>query len=170
LAPLRAEFGDRVRTLLIAEARLPSLAADADVLVGAVNVPGGATPKLLSIAEVAGLQPGSVLIEICIDGGGIAATSRPTSHAAPTYVEQGVIHYCVPNMPAAAPRSASTQLSAALLGTLQSLCSLGLLRAMRDNDGLAAGLQMHGGQITRPDVAAQLGLPFLDVDAMLFSC
>ena len=128
------------------------------------------TPKLLRRTDIAAMQPGSVLIEICIDGGGIADTSHPTTLAAPTYIEEGVIHYCVPNMPAAVPHSASLKISAAVLPFVKALVAHGLLRAMRDNDGLAAGLQMHGGKITHRDIAAQLGLPCLDLDAVLFSC
>ena len=170
LAPLRAEFGMRIRTSTIADADLPRLAQAADVVIGAVNVPGTATPKLLTRQDIAAMRPGSVLIEICIDGGGIAETSRPTTLAAPTYVEEGVVHYCVPNMPAAAPRAASEKISAAVLPYITSLVQHGLLRTMRDNEGLAAGLQMHGGNITHREVAAQLVLPFLDLDAVLFSC
>ncbi len=170
LAALRAEFGDRVTTLTIANARLPQLACDGDIVIGAVNVPGAATPKLLTRRDIAAMRPGSVLIEICIDGGGIAETSRLTTFDLPSYIEEGVIHYCVPNMPAAAPRMASEKLSAAILPYVQTISNLGLLRAMRDNEGLAAGLQMHNGHITRREVAAQLGLPFFDLDAVLFSC
>ena len=170
LAPLLAEFGTRVRTLTIAYADLPRLAQAADVVIGAVNVPGAATPKLLTRHNIAAMRPGSVLIEICIDGGGIAETSHPTTLDAPTYIEAGVIHYCVPNMPATAPRAASEKISAAVLPYITSLVQHGLLRTMRDNEGLAAGLQMHGSHITHREVAAQLGLPFLDLDAVLFSC
>ena len=170
LAPLRTEFGPRIRTLIIANADLPRLAQAADVVIGAVNVPGTATPKLLTRQDIAAMRPGSVLIEICIDGGGIAETSRPTTLVAPTYVEEGVVHYCVPNMPATAPRAASEKISAAVLPYITSLVQYGLLHTMRDNEGLAAGLQMHGGNITHREVAAQLGLPFLDLDAVLFSC
>lgn len=170
LAMLRAEFGRRIRTLTIAEADLPQLVRTADVLIGAVNVLGAATPKLLARRDIAAMRPGSVLIEICIDGGGIAETARTTTLDAPTYIEAGVTHYCVPNMPAAAPRAASEKISVAILPYITSLLQHGLLRAMRDNEGLLAGLQMHGGNITHREVAAQLGLPCLDLDAVLFSC
>ena len=170
LAMLRAKFGSRIRTMIIAEADLPQLVRKADVVIGAVNIPGASSPKLLTQRDIAAMRPGSVLMEICIDGGGIAETSRATTIDAPTYIEAGVIHYCVPNMPAAAPRAASEKISAATLPYITSLLQHGLLRAMRNNDGLLAGLQMHGGNITHRDVAAQLGLPYLDLDAVLFSC
>ena len=170
LAMLRAEFGSRIRTLTIANADLPQLARSADVVIGAVNVPGAASPTLLTRRNIAAMRRGSVLIDICIDGGGTAETSRATTLAAPTYIDEGVIHYGVPNMPAAAPRAASEKISTAILPYITSLLQQGLLHAMRDNDGLLAGLQMHGGNITHHKVAAQLGLPCLDLDAVLFAC
>jgi alanine dehydrogenase len=143
---------------------------EADVVIGAVNTPGQSTPTLLTRAGVAAMQPKSVLIEICIDGGGIAETSRPTSHAAPTYIEERIIHYCVANMPAAVPRSASVAISNAVLPYALNLANRGLMQAMRADDGFARGVQMHGGEITHAAVAAQLGLTHLDLDAVLFTC
>ena len=113
---------------------------------------------------------GAVLIEICIDGGGISETARATSHSLPTYVEEGVVHYCVANMPAAVPRSASMAISTALQPYLLALADKGLRQALKDDAGLAAGLQMHGGRITHAAVAKELGLPCVDLDALLFSC
>ncbi len=159
------EEGITVRTGdMSAEART------SDVVIGAVNVPGDATPKLLARADIAAMQPGGVLIEICIDGGGISETSRPTYHTAPTYVAEGITHYCVANMPAAVPRSASMKISSAVLPYVTALTDHGLLRAMRDDDGLANGLQIHGGRVAHRAVAAELQLPFVDLDAVLFSC
>jgi alanine dehydrogenase len=145
-------------------------AKESDIVIGAVNTPGQSTPKLLTRADVAAMPAKSVLIEICIDGGGIAETSRPTSHASPTYVEEGVIHYCVANMPAAVPRSASVAISSAALPYALNLANRGLMKAMRADDGFARGVQMHGGEITQAAVAAQLGLTHLDLDAVLFTC
>ena len=140
------------------------------MVIAAVNVPGATTPKLLTRADIKAMEGGGVLIEICIDGGGISATSRPTYHSAPTYVDEGIIHYCVANMPAAVPRSASTALSAAILPYITSLANHGLLRAMRDNEGFSKGLQIHGGHVTHAAVAAELNLPVTNLDAILFAC
>lgn len=145
-------------------------AREADVVIGAVNVPGAPTPKLLTRGDVRAMRPQSVLIEICIDGGGIAETSRQTYHDAPTYVEEGVIHYCVANMPAAVPRSASAALSDTALPYVMKIANDGLLRAIRNDDGLAAGVQMHGGAITHRALATQLKERYLDLDAVLFTC
>lgn len=145
-------------------------AREADVVIGAVNTPGASTPKLLARADVRAMPPKSVLIEICIDGGGIADTSHQTYHDAPTYIEEGVIHYCVANMPAAVPRSASMALSDAALPYVMKLANDGLLRAIRNDDGFAEGVQMHGGAITHRALATQLHEKYLDLDAVLFAC
>jgi alanine dehydrogenase len=154
--------------------KVAQLAREADVVIGAVSIPGQATPKLLTRKDIKAMQPGGVLIEICIDGGGISETSRPTSHAAPTYIAEGITHYCVANMPAAAPRLASIKISSAIAPYVTALADHGLLRAMRDNegltDGLKNGLQIHDGRVTHAGVAAELNLPFVDLDAVLFSC
>jgi alanine dehydrogenase len=150
--------------------KVAQLAREADVVIGAVSIPGQATPKLLKREDIKAMRPGGVLIEICIDGGGISETSRPTSHAAPTYIAEGITHYCVANMPASAPRLASIKISSAILPHVTALANHGLLRAMRDNDGLNNGLQIHDGRVTHAGVAAELNLPFVDLDAVLFSC
>lgn len=174
LATLAHRLGSSARTMVMNPATLKEAVQTADVVIGAVNSPGAATPKLLTRADVRNMTAhtgsGAALIEICIDGGGIAETSRPTSHSAPTYVEEGVTHYCVANMPAAVPRSASLALSAATLPHVLALANKGLAHALRDDAGLAAGLQIHGGQVTHSTIATQLNRPYRDLDALLFSC
>ena len=169
-----ADFvGSMAHTIQLIEgdaAKVAQLARAADVVIGAVNIPGQATPKLLMRDDIKAMQPGGVLIEICIDGGGISETSRPTHHAAPTYIDEGITHYCVANMPAAVPRSASIKLSSAILPYVTALVNNGLLKAMRDHDGFSHGLQMHDGRITHAGVATELNLPCVDLDAVLFSC
>ena len=151
-------------------AKVAQFAREADIVIGAVSVPGQATPKLLTREDIKAMQPGGVLIEICIDGGGISATSRPTSHAAPTYIDEGITHYCVANMPAAVPRSASIKISSAILPYVAALVHDGLLKAMRDSIGFSSGLQIHDGRVTHSGLATELNLPFVDLDAVLFSC
>lgn len=151
-------------------AAVAQAARNADVVISAINVPGKATPKLLTRADIRAMQPGGVLFELCIDGGGISETSRPTYHAAPTYLEEGIIHYCVANIPAAVPRSASFAISSGILPYLRALANDGLMKAMRDNEGYGNGLQIHDGRVTHAGVAAVLGRPFFDLDAVLFSC
>lgn len=140
--------------------KIATFAREADVVISAVSSPGLATPKLLTRDDIKAMQPGSVLIEICIDGGGISETSRPTYHAAPTYIDEGITHYCVANMPAAVPRSASIKISSAILPYVTALANDGLLKAMRDNGGISNGLQMHDGRVTHAGIATELNLPF----------
>jgi alanine dehydrogenase len=152
------------------EQALATALQDADVLIGAVNIPGSRTPKLVTRAALRRMGAGSVFIDVSIDGGGVAETSRPTKHSAPTYIEEGVIHYCVPNMPAAVPNSASKALSAAIFPYVKTLADNGLTDALRIDAGLAAGLQVHGGRVTNANVAAALGKAHYDLDALLHAC
>jgi len=174
LAALAHKLGSSARTVAIGTNNVAEAAKHADVVIGAVNVPGNATPKLLSRADISAISAtggaGAVMMEVCIDGGGVSETSRATYHSAPTYVEEGVTHYCVANMPAAVPRSASIALSRAALPHVQAIARKGLMQALRDDSGLAAGLQIHGGQVLHQAVAKQLNRPWRDLDAMLFSC
>jgi alanine dehydrogenase len=170
LAALRVELGDKIATALASVETISRLAPKADLVIGAVNIRGRLAPKLLLRDAVRAMRPGSVIVDVCIDGGGIAQTSRPTTHAAPTFVAEGVIHYCVPNMPAAVPRSATLALTQAALPYLLALAGKGILRALRDDDTLAAGLQMCNGSITHAVVAQALGLPCAPADAMLHAC
>lgn len=174
LAALAHKLGSSARTVAMQTGALAEAARNADVVIGTVNVPGSATPKLLNRRDVNAITAsngaGAVLVEICIDGGGIAETSHQTYHSAPTYIDEGVIHYCVANVPAGVPRSATMALSAAVMPYLQALAAKGLMRALREDDGLAAGLQIHGGAVTHPGVAKELKRPYRDLDAMLFSC
>ena len=174
LAALAYKLGSSARTMAMQPAAVANATKNADVVIGAVNVRGAISPKLMTRDDVKAMSvckgSGAVLIEICIDGGGIAETSHPTSHSAPTYLDEGVTHYCVANIPAAVPRSASIALSAVVFPYVLALAGKGLARALREEDGLAAGLQIHGGQVTHATIARELKLPYLDLDAMLFSC
>ena len=170
LAVLAHKLGLNARTIAISPEALTNALNGADLVIGAVNIAGQATPKLLTRTHLRSMGQGAVLIEICIDGGGISETAHVTTHAAPTYFEEGVVHYCVANMPAALPRSASISISNAILPYLLALTDKGLRQALRDDAGLMAGLQMHSGRITHAAVAAELGLPCINLDALLFSC
>lgn len=161
---------DQAAVLPATNERVVAAVADSDAVIGAVNVPGTRTPQLLSREAVRSMGRGAVLVDICIDGGGVAETSRPTSHPHPTYVEEAVTHYAVANMPAAVPQSASAALSMAVLPYVEQLCRLGLTQALREDAGLAAGLQLHGGHVTHASVASALGKAHRDLDALLFSC
>ncbi|MET0294774.1 MAG: alanine dehydrogenase [Phenylobacterium sp.] len=133
----------------------------ADVVIGAVLTAGAAAPKLVRREHLARMKPGSVLVDVSIDQGGCFETSRPTTHAEPTYVVDGVVHYCVANMPGAAPRTSSEALVHATLSFGLALADHGLDALARDRH-LARGLNVLAGQLTHPAVADALGRPFVD--------
>jgi alanine dehydrogenase len=136
-------------------------APKADVVIGAVLIAGAAAPKLLKREHLARMKRGSVLVDVSIDQGGCFETSRPTTHHAPTYVVDGVVHYCVANMPGAAPRTSSEALVHATLPFGLQLAGKGL-DALKANRHLAKGLNVLKGQVTHPAVAEALGAPFAD--------
>ena len=158
LRELSSVFGSALRTEYSTTATIERLVRDADLVVGAVLVAGGAAPKLLTRATIATMKPGAVLVDISIDQGGCFETSRPTTHAEPTFVVDGVIHYCVANMPGAVPRTSTLALTNATLPYVRALADLGWQAALRRDPGLAAGLNVHAGEITHEVVAKALGL------------
>jgi len=158
-------FAMRVKTRYADAAAIAELTREADLVVGAVLLPGKRAPRLLSRETIAAMKPGSVFVDIAIDQGGCADTSRPTTHSAPTYIEAGVVHYCVTNMPGAAARTATLALTAATLPLALALADQGM-RALAEHRGLADGLNVHRGCVTHPAVAADLGYTFEPVDAL----
>jgi alanine dehydrogenase len=134
----------------------------ADLVVGAVFIAGTPTPKLLPRALVARMRRGSMIADVSIDAGGVAETSRPTTHAEPTFVAEGVVHYCVPNIPAADPVAASAALGAALLPYVRRLAS-GIAAALAAHPGLAAGVLLWRGAVCHPGIAREAGLPYTPV-------
>jgi alanine dehydrogenase len=158
LRELSSMFGSALRTAYSTTATIERLVRDADLVIGAVLVAGGAAPKLLTRATIATMKPGAVLVDISIDQGGCFETSRPTTHAEPTFVVDGVIHYCVANMPGAVPRTSTLALTNATLPYVRALADLGWQAALRRDPGLAAGLNVHAGEITHEVVAKALGL------------
>lgn len=163
-------FGRRATPALQDSAELPARIGCADVIIGAANNRGGRSPRLLSRPDMRRMRPGSVMVEVCIDGGGIAETSRPTTHADPLFIDEGIVHYCVPNMPAAVPHSATRALCAATLPRILSIAGQGLWSALRQDAGLAAGLHLAQGQVTHPAIAEALGLPCHPADVLLHAC
>lgn len=147
-------------TLYSSEAHLLDLLPDVDLLIGAVLVPGAKAPKLINREMLRRMAPGSVLVDIAIDQGGCAETSRPTTHHEPTYVEEGVIHYCVANMPAAYARTATQALTNVTYRYIEQLADFGLAEACQKNPALLGGLNVQDGKVTHGAVAEAHGLPF----------
>jgi alanine dehydrogenase len=158
LRELSVQFGSTIQTAYSTTETIEKLVKDADLVVGAVLVAGAAAPKLVTRAMIKTMKPGAVLVDIAIDQGGCFETSRPTTHADPTFVVDGVIHYCVANMPGAVPRTSTLALTNATLPYARSLADLGWREAFKRDSGLAAGLNVHAGEITHEVVARALGL------------
>ncbi len=159
LRRLDAQFHGTVRTQFSTLDAIERAVRDADLLIGAVLLPGASAPKLVSEAMIRSMRPGSVAVDIAIDQGGCFETSRPTTHAAPTYSVDGVIHYCVTNMPGAVPRTSTLALNHATLPYVRSLAERGWERATRESPGLAAGLNVVHSRIVHAAVARSLGAP-----------
>ncbi len=160
LRELSAIFGSRLKTLYSTADAIEHQVRDADLVVGAVLIAGAAAPKLVTRAMVKSMKPGTVLVDIAIDQGGCFETSRPTTHAEPTYVLDGVIHYCVTNMPGAVPRTSTFALTNATLPYVRSLADLGWQQAIARDSGLARGLNVHAGKLTHEAVANALGIEY----------
>ncbi|MFZ9086082.1 MAG: alanine dehydrogenase [Steroidobacteraceae bacterium] len=158
LRALNAQFGARLQTAFSTRDGIEQLVLAADLVVGSVLVTGAAAPKLVSREMVSRMRQGAVLVDISIDQGGCFETSRPTNHAEPTYELDGVVHYCVTNMPGAVPRTSTFALTNATLPYVRALANLGWQRAIEQDSGLANGVNVLGGQIRHAAVAAALGL------------
>lgn len=158
LYELDMQFGAQLHTLFSTVENIEKEVAAADLVIGAVLVPGAAAPKLVSRELVRAMRPGSVIVDIAIDQGGCVETSRPTTHAAPTYVEEGVVHYCVTNMPGAVARTSAVALNNATLPFVLAIADGGWRRALGDDPHLRAGLNICRGRVTHPAVARDLGL------------
>ena len=160
LRELSTQFAGSVKTVYSTADAIEKLVLDADLVIGAVLVAGAAAPKLVTHDMVKRMKPGAVLVDIAIDQGGCFETSRPTTHAAPTYVLDGVVHYCVTNMPGAVPRTSTFALTNATLPYVRALADLGWETALARDPGFAKGLNVHAGKLTFEAVARDLGLPF----------
>jgi alanine dehydrogenase len=156
------QFGAAVNTIFSTRQAVEDYVLDADLVIGAVLVPGAAAPKLITRAHVEAMKPGSVIVDISIDQGGCAETSRSTTHAAPIYVEHGVVHYCVSNMPGAVARTSTFALNNATLPFILALAAKGPDAALSDDPHLLAGLNVYRGRITHPAVAAAVDEPYCD--------
>ncbi|WP_374022054.1 alanine dehydrogenase [Mycobacterium sp. HNNTM2301] len=164
---LDAEFGGQVRTRYSSAYELEGTVTRADLLIGAVLLPGGKAPKLISNSLVAQMKPGAVLVDISIDQGGCFADSRPTTHDDPTFAVHDTQFYCVANMPSAVPKTSTVALTNATMPYALHLADRGWQAACRSDPALAKGLSTHDGALLSERVAADLGLPFTDPASLL---
>jgi alanine dehydrogenase len=167
LREIDAEFGGRIHTRYSSTYDLEAAVREADLVIGAVLVPGAKAPKLVSNALVAQMKPGSVLVDIAIDQGGCFEDSRPTTHDDPTFRVHDSVFYCVANMPGAVPRTSTYALTNATMPYVLKLADLGWQGACKADPELAQGLSTHEGGLLSAQVAADLALPFTDPAALL---
>ena len=160
-------WGGRVRTVYSTRHDIDRLVVDADLVIGAVLVAGAAAPKLVSAQNVKDMHAGAVMVDISIDQGGCFETSRPTTHAEPTYIVDDVVHYCVTNMPGAVPRTSTFALTNATLPFVKALANLGWREAMLRDAHFANGLNVHAGRINHEAVAHDLGYQYLSAEDAL---
>lgn len=160
LRQLDAEFGSRVKCIYSTKEAIEKYVSEADLVIGGVLIPGAAAPKLLNRHTIGCMEKGSVFVDVAIDQGGCAETSRPTTHQDPTYVEEDIVHYCVTNMPGAVPRTSTFALNNATLPFTLALANHGYKTALELDHDLLNGLNVHKGQITHQAVAEELGYEF----------
>ena len=153
------KFGHLFRTGYSSPAVTAELATDADMIIGAVLIPGASAPKLISKDQLATLKPGAALVDVAIDQGGCFETSRATTHENPVYEVDGIMHYCVANMPGAVARTATLALNNATSPFVIALADKGWMQACADDPHLLNGLNIHAGQVTYAAVGEALGLP-----------
>jgi alanine dehydrogenase len=159
--PLRrfqARFGSAAKTVFSTSSAIAERVRRADLVIGAALAPGAAAPKLVTRAMLSGMKKGAVIVDVAIDQGGCCESSRPTTHSEPSFVVDGIVHYCVANMPGAVPRTSTFALASATLPFVLALADQGLA-ALRDDPHLAAGLNVARGAIVNAAVAAAHGLP-----------
>lgn len=167
LKVLWRQFGRPLNTVFSTRDAVEKHVLEADLVIGGVLIPGAATPKLVSAELIKRMKPGAVVVDVAIDQGGCFETSRPTTHAEPTYVVDDVIHYCVANMPGGVPRTSTFALNNVTLPYVLSLADKGYKRALQEDSHLRAGLNVHRGNITCQGVSEALGYPYRDpLDAL----
>jgi alanine dehydrogenase len=160
-------FGSQFKNGYADAATTMELARQADLIIGAVLIPGAAAPKLISKAQLAELKPGAALVDVAIDQGGCFETSRATTHQDPVYEVDGIMHYCVANMPGAVARTSTQALGNATMPFMLALADKGWKRACAEDKHLLAGLNTHAGKLTYAAVGAALGLPVVAAADML---
>ncbi|MCA8430887.1 alanine dehydrogenase [Burkholderia seminalis] len=167
LRQLDLVFANRISTVCSNAHTVDAAVRDADVVIGAVLVPGASAPRLVTRDMIATMRKGAVVVDVAIDQGGCFETSHATTHADPTFVVDGVVHYCVANMPGAVARTSTFALNNATLGHALALADKGWKQAMTDDPHLRAGLNVCDGHITYEAVALALGLPYVPATGML---
>ena len=167
LRRVSTQFGASVRTLFSTRDAIAQAVAQADLVIGTVLVPGAAAPKLVTRDMVKSMKSGSVIVDVAIDQGGCTETSKPTSHSEPTYIEEGIVHYCVTNMPGAVSRTSTFALNNVTLPFALAIADKGYQTALAEDEHLRAGLNVHKGAVTNAPVAESLGYDLVTPEAAI---
>jgi alanine dehydrogenase len=162
LERISAELGPRLKTMISTPQAIVEQLRGADAVIATAMVPGGLAPKLVTRAMLAGMKQGAVVVDVSIDQGGCFETSRPTTHADPVYTVDGIIHYCVANMPGAVPRTSTYALNHATLPFVMEIADRGVVQALKLNEHLRHGLNVCRGAVTRREVAEARGYPYTE--------
>ena len=161
------QFGRSTNSVFSTDDAIERHVVEADLVIGGVLIPGAEAPKLVTAQMVKDMKPGSVIVDVAIDQGGCCETSKPTTHAEPTYIVDDVVHYCVANMPGGVPRTSTYALNNVTLPHIIALADKGYQRALRDDRWLRDGLNVHKGKITQREVAQDLGYDFHDPESVI---
>ncbi len=167
LRRLVAQFGTRIKTIFSTQKAVAQLAAHADLIIGTVLIPGAAAPKLITRAMLGTMKKGSAIVDVAIDQGGCTETSKATTHSNPIYVVDGVVHYCVANMPGGVARTSTFALNNVTLPFVLALADKGWRQALRDDPHLRNGLNVQAGRVTHRAVAEALGCDLVEPEALL---
>lgn len=160
-------YGNRIQTLYSTTETIRSACTQADLIIGAVLIPGASAPKLISSQLVKEMEAGTVMVDVAIDQGGCFETSHPTTHDAPTFIQDGVVHYCVANMPGAVPHTSTLALNNVTLPYIVELADRGVEMALRSNLSILAGLNVFRGQVTNKEVSEAHQLSYVDPQQLL---
>ena len=166
LAYLDDIFGARIQTLYSTDVAIEKAVAEADLVIGSILIPGKAAPKVMKKAYLKNMKPGSVIVDVAVDQGGCCETTKVTYHDKPTFVVDGVVHYCVGNMPGAVPRTSTIALTNATLKYGLQIAGKGLETACKDNDVIYSGINTYDGKLTCKNVADSFEMDYSDIKAM----
>jgi len=160
-------FGSRIQTLYSTPSAVAEAIMEADLVIGAVLVPGAKAPKLIRKEHLKKMRPGAVIVDVAVDQGGCAETTTPTYHDAPTFVVDGIVHYCVANMPGAVSQTSTYALTNATLGYGLMIANMGLEEAVKKDEGLKLGVNCYQGHLTCYEVARDFGMGYTEIDGLL---
>ncbi|MDC3152580.1 alanine dehydrogenase [Pelagibacteraceae bacterium] len=169
LKQLKIKFGNQIETINSNKADLNQLISNCDLLIGGILIPGAEAPKIITKEMIRTMKKGSVIVDVAIDQGGCVETSKPTTHANPTFIVDGVVHYCVANMPGGVPRTSTIALNKATLPFLKKLADQGYIKTLLENKNYLDGLNIYKGKITCKGVAEALNFEYFPPDQVLTS-